>query len=187
MRFYTFDEINNFALKTRSKSTYYSFDNILNESLQEQKNRNSFDIFLSHSSKDKQLILGVKQLIEDSGYSVYIDWVDDPQLDRANVNVHTADILRTRMKQSKFLVYVDSDNAKSSKWMPWELGYFDGYNSEKLGILVIRYSSNEIYKGQEYLNLYPIIEKGNLNSAFNNTTINNQSFYDYFGKEKILY
>lgn len=91
------------------------------------------------------------------------------------------------MKQSNFLVYVDSDNAKSSKWMPWELGYFDGYNSEKLGILVIRDSSNEIYKGQEYLNLYPIIEKGNLNSKLNNATINNQSFYDYFGNEKIMY
>ena len=78
MRFYTFDEINNFALKARSKSIYNNFDNIFNESLQKQKNNNSFDIFLSHSSKDKQLILGVKQLIEDSGYSVYIDWVDDP-------------------------------------------------------------------------------------------------------------
>lgn len=67
MRFYTFDEINNYALKARSKSQYYSFDNILNETIQEQKNSNSFDIFLSHSSKDKQLILGVKQFIEDSG------------------------------------------------------------------------------------------------------------------------
>lgn len=181
MRFYTFDEINNYALKTRSNSKYYSFDNILNESLQEQKNRNNFDIFLSHSSKDKQLILGVKQLIEDSGYSVYIDWVDDPQLDRANVNVQTADILRTRMKQSKFLVYVDSNNATTSKWMPWELGYFDGYKPNKIGILPIRQNSEGSYTGQEYLDLYPKLEKNNsqILHEFKYSQFKGSSLYKY--------
>ena len=164
-----------------------SMESYFNETIKQQNQKNTFDIFLSHSSKDKILILGIKKFIEDSGYSVYIDWVDDPELDRTNVNKHTAEQLRKRMKQSKFLVYVDSDNAKSSKWMPWELGYFDGYNSEKLGILVIRNKSNEIYKGQEYLDLYPTIEKGNLDPTLNNAKINNQSFYDYFGNENIVY
>ena len=149
-----------------------------------KKKRNSFDIFLSHSSKDKQLILGVKQLIEDSGYSVYIDWVDDPQLDRANVNAQTADILRTRMKQSKFLVYVDSNNATTSKWMPWELGYFDGYKPNKIGILPIRQKSEGSYIGQEYLDLYPQIEKNNLNALheFKYAEINGSLFAIYFTK-----
>ncbi|HJF16088.1 MAG TPA: toll/interleukin-1 receptor domain-containing protein [Globicatella sulfidifaciens] len=184
MRFYTFDEINNYALKARSKSQYYSFDNILNETIQEQQNRNSFDIFLSHSSKDKQLILGVKQFIEDSGYSVYIDWVDDPQLDRANVNVQTADVLRTRMKQSKFLLYVDSNNATASKWMPWELGYFDGYKPNKIGILPIRQNPEGYYTGQEYLGLYPKIEKNSLNvlNEFKYAEINGSLFTTYFTK-----
>lgn len=184
MRFYTFDEINNYALKAGSKSQYYSFDNILNETIQEQQNRNSFDIFLSHSSKDKQLILGVKQFIEDSGYSVYIDWVDDPQLDRANVNVQTADVLRTRMKQSKFLLYVDSNNANASKWMPWELGYFDGYKPNKIGILPIRQNPEGYYTGQEYLGLYPKIEKNSLNvlNEFKYAEINGSLFTTYFTK-----
>jgi len=186
MRTYTFDEIKSYAKKGASRHNI-SMESYFFDSINQQEMQTKFDIFLSHSSKDKQLILGVKQLIEDSGYSVYIDWVDDPELDRTNVNKHTAEKLRTRMKQSNFLVYVDSDNAKSSKWMPWELGYFDGYKSEKLGILVIRNNSNEIYKGQEYLNLYPTIEKGNLGSALNNATINNQLFYDYFGNENIMY
>ena len=180
MRFYTFDEINSFAIKARSKSVHHSFDNILNESLQAQKSRNNFDIFLSHSSKDKQLILGVKQLIEDSGYSVYIDWVDDPQLDRAHVNVQTADVLRTRMKQSNFLVYVDSNNATTSKWMPWELGYFDGYKPNKIGILPIRQNSEGSYTGQEYLDLYPKLEKNSSQflyefkySQFNGSSLHN--------------
>lgn len=182
MRFYTFDEINNYALKARSKSKYYSFDNILNETIQEQKNRNSFDIFLSHSSKDKQLILGVKQFIEDSGYNVYIDWVDDPQLDRANVNVQTADVLRTRMKQSKFLIYVDSNNATASKWIPWELGYFDGYKPNKIGIFPIRQNPEGYYTGQEYLGLYPKIERNSLNvlNELKYAEINASLFTTYF-------
>ena len=156
----------------------------MNESLQEQKTHSSFDIFLSHSSKDKQLILGVKQLIEDSGYSVYIDWVDDPQLDRANVNAQTADILRTRMKQSKFLVYVDSNNATTSKWMPWELGYFDGYKPNKIGILPIRQNSEGSYTEQEYLGLYPKIEKNSLNllNELKYAKINGSLFTTYFTK-----
>ena len=186
MRFFTFNEMKVYAERETSRSNI-SMESYFNETIKQQNQKDTFDIFLSHSSKDKILILGIKKFIEDSGYSVYIDWVDDPELDRTNVNKHTAEQLRKRMKQSKFLVYVDSDNASTSKWMPWELGYFDGYNSEKIGILVIRNNSNEIYKGQEYLNLYPTIEKGNLGSALNNATINNQLFYDYFGNENIMY
>ncbi|MFW2147606.1 toll/interleukin-1 receptor domain-containing protein [Acinetobacter sp. TY1] len=186
MRFFTLNEMKVYAENETSRFNI-SMESYFNETIKQQNQKNTFDIFLSHSSKDKILILGIKRFIEDSRYSVYIDWVDDPELDRTNVNKHTAEQLRKRMKQSKFLVYVDSDNAKSSKWMPWELGYFDGYKSEKLGILVIRNNSNEIYKGQEYLNLYPTIEKGNLGSALNNATINNQLFYDYFGNENIMY
>lgn len=183
MRFYTFDEMRVEANKATSYKNI-SMESFFNESIREQYNRTNFDIFLSHSSKDKQLILGVKQLIEDSGYSVYIDWVDDPQLDRANVNVQTADILRTRMKQSKFLVYVDSNNATTSKWMPWELGYFDGYKPNKIGILPIRQNSEGSYTEQEYLGLYPKIEKNSLNllNELKYAKINGSLFTTYFTK-----
>jgi hypothetical protein len=40
-----------------------------------------YDIFLSHSSRDKPLMLGVKQRLEEEGFVVYIDWIDDPTLD----------------------------------------------------------------------------------------------------------
>lgn len=114
------------------------------------------DIFLSHSFKDSELIVGVKGILEDLGYSVYVDWIDDPQLDRSNVNRLTAHKLRERMQKSKSLFYVTTANATSSKWMPWECGYFDGVK-EKVAILPLRkeYSSSDVYEGQEYLGLYP--------------------------------
>lgn len=70
------------------------------------------------------LIAGLKLILEDLGYSVYVDW-NDNQLDPNNVTPETAKMLRERMKQCKSLIYAFSENASSSKWMPWELGYFD--------------------------------------------------------------
>ncbi len=57
----------------------------------------SFDVFLSHSSKDAEVILGIKLLLEGQGLSVYVDWIVDTQLDRTKVNAETAETLRDRM------------------------------------------------------------------------------------------
>ena len=116
-----------------------------------------YDVFLSHSVKDSELILGMKGLIEDLGYSVYIDWIDDPDLDRKKVSKETAKKLRDRMNFSRSLFFVTTDNAENSKWMPWECGYFDGIK-EKVAIAPVKKTSfdNE-YDGQEYLGLYPYV------------------------------
>jgi hypothetical protein len=118
----------------------------------------TYDIFLSHSIKDSNLILGVKDTLEDLGYSVYVDWIDDKQLDRSKVTPSTADLLKQRMKSSKSLLYVTTENADNSKWMPWECGYFDGLK-EKVAIAPITKTRTDSYKGQEYLGLYPYCDK----------------------------
>jgi hypothetical protein len=43
--------------------------------------------------------------LEDLGYSVYLDWRDDPTLDRKRVSPATAAKLRERMSASKSLFY----------------------------------------------------------------------------------
>lgn len=88
----------------------------------------SYDIFLSHSIHDADIVLGAKQLLEEKGNTVYVDWIDDPALDRSRVCTETADVLRLRMQHCTSLVYLHSSNSGQSKWMPWELGYFDGFN-----------------------------------------------------------
>lgn len=114
-----------------------------------------YDIFLSHSSLDKKLVLTLVDLFNEAGYSVYVDWIEDSQLDRDNVNKDTAQTLRDRMKFSKGLAYVATSNSTSSKWCPWELGYFDGKNNSRCCILPIMESNT--FQGQEYLGLYPYI------------------------------
>jgi hypothetical protein len=129
------------------------------ESTSDFSSSKTYDVFLSHSIKDAELILGIKGLLEDLGYDVYVDWIDDPQLDRTRVSKSTAQKLRDRMDASKSLFFVTTDNTDSSKWMPWECGYFDGIK-EKVAIVPIKqYSSNNEYVGQEYLGLYPYLVK----------------------------
>ena len=116
-----------------------------------------YDVFLSHSYQDADVILGVKAIIESLGLTVYVDWVDDGGLDRSKVTVKTAEILRVRMRQSSSMVYVHSAQSPDSKWMPWELGYFDGFRSA-VAILPIAQTTEESFAGQEYLGLYSYID-----------------------------
>ncbi|EJL6264635.1 toll/interleukin-1 receptor domain-containing protein [Vibrio cholerae] len=163
MALFTENDLRARAKREMQKGTnlYKSKKQVLNESVTAFNKSKTYDIFLSHSSKDSELILGVKSTLEDLGYSVYVDWVDDAQLDRSKVNEATAAILRERMNASKSLFYVTTENAVASKWMPWECGYFDGVK-EKVAILPVKqYSINNEYSGQEYLGLYPYCLKGN--------------------------
>lgn len=121
-----------------------------------------FDIFLSHSSDDAVTIAGIKAILERDGSRVYVDWMDDPQLDRSRVSVATADVLRKRMRASASLVYVSSQASTASRWMPWELGYFDGMRSGRVAILPLVQSSDAEFSGIEFVGLYPKIERDTL-------------------------
>jgi hypothetical protein len=44
---------------------------------------NGYDIFLSHCFKDRELADGLTEQFESLGYTVYVDWREDPQLDRS--------------------------------------------------------------------------------------------------------
>ena len=121
-----------------------------------------FNIFLSHSSAEpEEIILGVKSFLEDRGLSVYVDRYSDPQMSPDNVSRDTARILRSRMRNSEILLYIHSSYSKTSRWMPWELGFFDGLKG-KVGVIPVTRNQEENFKGEEYLNLYPYVdvEKG---------------------------
>jgi len=128
-----------------------------------------FDIFLSHAYADKAVVLGIHALLTQTGFTVYVDWIHDRQLDRSTVSPATAEVLRKRMRQCNSLFYVTTTNAGNSKWMPWECGYFDGFDSKPIGnliqhghvaILPVVQEGQTTFTGQEYLGLYPLAEKG---------------------------
>lgn len=152
MAYFTEVEIKD-RLQKEIDTRNFSAAQILNESRRVQDSQDSFDIFLSHSSKDNELIIGLKLILQDIGYSVYVDW-NDPTLDPDHVTPKTAEVLRKRMSQCKSLIYAFSVNASISKWMPWELGYFDALRNSRVAVLPIRNDAYKAFIGSEFIGLY---------------------------------
>jgi hypothetical protein len=144
------------AARTMPERTYATADTILRKSRDSQLS--SFDVFLSHAKLDSELVLGVKAVLETAGQSVYVDWVDDPLLDRTKVTPATADQIRRRMRQCASLIYVYSRNATVSRWMPWELGYFDAYNGNVAVLPIVQSATETTHKGEEFVGLYPYVD-----------------------------
>jgi hypothetical protein len=124
------------------------------------KTKLQFDVFLSHSYLDRDEVFGLYLELKEMGLSVYVDWIIDSDLDRTDVTKATAELIRSRMKNSKTLLLAISTNAEMSKWMPWELGFVDG-NTGRCAIIPVstddlnRSSFNRI----EYLKLYPYLDR----------------------------
>lgn len=159
MAFLTESELRNRSSIAKSRLSK-SASQILNESFMSFSSLKLYDVFLSHCIMDAELILGLKEYLESEfSLSVYVDWIEDKQLDRNSVNRETADLLRKRMRTCRSLIYAVSDNSNKSRWMPWELGYFDGHKNGKVAIMPITQKANDQFRGEEYLQLYNYIEK----------------------------
>ncbi len=144
----------------------------------------TFDVFLSHSSTEpEEILLGVKTLLEDQGLSVYVDKYSDPQLSPDKVTPETAEILRARMQKSNTLLYIHSQHSKKSRWMPWELGYFDGLKGA-VGIVPVTRNQEETFKGEEYLNLYPHVDVASVANTNDQRLWINQSVDTYARLDK---
>jgi len=118
-----------------------------------------FDIFLSHAYSDRAVVIGVYQRFKGLGFSLYVDWIHDPQLNRSQVTPTTAKLLRQRMYQCDSLFYLTTSSSTYSKWMPWETGYFDGHDRKQphdghVAILPVLDRAPASFVGQEYLGVY---------------------------------
>ena len=162
------------------KSLYETANTILQKEAAEFSYGKNYDIFLSHSFSDAEKILKIKRIIEEMGYRAYVDWIDDKQLDRSKVSKETAAILRSRMKNCNSLFFITSDNSSSSKWMPWELGYFDAFKG-LVAILPIREDDavTSSFNGQEYLGLYPYVDKAKPSGRANDTLWIHTNYNEY--------
>lgn len=131
-----------------------------------------YDIFLSHSREDAQVIAGAKRLLEGEGVTVYVYWAEENVA--APVTVATAANLRVRMNHCLALIFASSNSSPDSKWMPWELGYFDGRKPGRVAIMPLP-SSSSTFVGQEYLQLYPNVERLPFPSGRRGLAVSNQA------------
>lgn len=118
--------------------------------------------FLSHSSKDDDLVAGAIQILENHGAKVYVDEID-PEMP-PYTSERTAALLRSRIRDTSRFVLLASKNSKESKWVPWELGIADGVKgSSKIALFPASDSSyDQAWASSEYLGLYDRIVWGEL-------------------------
>lgn len=121
---------------------------IYNSQLEQIK---SYDLFLSHSSLDSEILLEIKDILNAANVDIYIDWVGDrDSLKRELTNVNTAKVIIERLKSSKALMYIHTAASSNSKWTPWEIGYFHALKDK-----VCIYIQDDAQKIPPYLEIYP--------------------------------
>lgn len=118
--------------------------------------------FLSHSSKDEELVVGAIALLSNHGANVYVDTVDPAM--PPTTNKETAAVLKRRIVQARKFVLLASENSKASAWVPWELGIADGCKGVSHIALfpAVDVGRNAQWRSWEYMGLYNCIVWGGL-------------------------
>jgi len=116
-----------------------------------------YDVFVSHSSSDKDFIKKVLTFLHTSkgGVNGYVDW-QDPEMPSIT-DINTAIQLKSRIQKSKKVIYVVTNESLKSVWCSWEIGFADKDKGvDKIAILAIK-PNNGKWKSNEYLQQYPWI------------------------------
>ena len=120
-------------------------------------NRYHYDnsIFLSHSHLDKDYVKDVVAFLRDRDVNCYVDWMDDTMPEKTSGI--TASIIKTKIKENNKFVFLATNNALSSKWCNWEIGYGDAQKYiDRIAIFPLKDDNGE-WQGNEYLQIYPYI------------------------------
>lgn len=157
MSIFTKQEFQSIAYKKANSKGYTT----LNESRMFSQSTSKTSIFLSHSHLDKALVVQAKTFFENLGISIYVDWADETMPEKTN-GITAQKIKRQIYKNDKF-VLLATNSAITSKWCNWEVGIGDIYklSSRKIALLPLAENSG-VWNGNEYLQIYPIIEKNSL-------------------------
>lgn len=109
------------------------YNDLTNKNIQSQK---VYDIFISHSTKDKKIVEDVIKFFNEQNKTCYCDWtMDQDYLKRKYVGEYTKQVLKVRMEQSKVLVLLRTESSVQSDWVNFEIEYFE---SLKKPIYVIK-------------------------------------------------
>lgn len=115
--------------------------------LEQMKN---YDLFISHSYKDKDALIRLKSLLNGHNLNVYLDWVNDKdELLREKTCAETASVITERIRNSKAILYIHTEESINSRWTPWEIGF-----AHALGKKICVYSPDETVEKPEFIQLY---------------------------------
>lgn len=126
----------------------------------------SKNVFLSHSSKDVDMLPSVINFLEKYGAKVYID-KNDTELPRVT-SPETAKILKDNIKKCDKFILLITENSRDSRWIPWELGIADiAKNINNVALFPSTDALSPSWVKQEYLGLYSKITKNAFKGSSN--------------------
>src|SRR5258708_5594628 len=90
----------------------------------EARSAGSRTAFLCHSHKDAELVKGLINMLNDSGWKIYVDWADAAMPETPNRE--TAEKIQKRIRALDFFLFLATPSSTGSRWCPWEIGYASG-------------------------------------------------------------
>jgi len=149
-----------FASIASEKAGNIRLTGVVNQSRKFSKSSSSTSIFLSHSHSEKSLVEQGKLFFENLGISIYVDWADETMPDKPNA-VTAQKIKNQIISSNDKFVLLATNQAVASKWCNWEVGIADPFKLPKKKIALMPLAdNNRTWNGNEYLNIYPRIERG---------------------------
>lgn len=125
---------------------------VIAKSLNEALSKNQQTAFLCHSHKDKNLVEGLQNLLNESGWNLYIDWLDEELLEPPDKN--TASKIKYKIGQLNWFLFLATANSTGSRWCPWEIGYADADKRHENILIIPTEDDSGRWHGNEYLQLY---------------------------------
>ncbi|MCR4674544.1 MAG: toll/interleukin-1 receptor domain-containing protein [Lachnospiraceae bacterium] len=98
----------------------------------------SYDLFISHSYLDREIVYDIVRKINKCGLNCYVDWTADSDfLKRSLVSDFTREVLKARMKNSRKLLFLSSSNSRASCWVDFELKYYQEEVQNEIYMIVL--------------------------------------------------
>lgn len=147
------EQLNNVRNEVRFSST-------INESVN-ARYRSAYSsevtVFLSHKHSDRDILENVVALLKGLGVFIYVDWNDDGM--PTKTSGATARRIKQKIRECKKFILLATEEAISSKWCNWELGFGDAQKfPNNIAIMPITEHRGDVFSGSEYLQIYPIIK-----------------------------
>lgn len=132
----------------------------IKKSIYESASQKQTTVFISHRHDDLDELSGLLGFLEQNyGIKVYID-SRDPSMPPVTSG-QTAANIKNRINQCDKFILLATSGAIESKWCNWELGYGDAqkYQNDSIALFPVKsiWETDDDYKGNEYMQLYPHI------------------------------
>ncbi|WP_233857396.1 toll/interleukin-1 receptor domain-containing protein [Paraburkholderia sp. HD33-4] len=139
-----------------------------------------FDVFISYRHHDKDKAQQLATTIRGYGFTPFLDTDFAELADTGNVTRKKVEILCNRISRATCLLLLYPTQQKASGnpagsasahgvgvWTPWELGFFDGNVSSRIGVYLPDgkpdgFNAKDYFNGSEYLQIYPTLSDSDL-------------------------